>query len=55
LTTLPGAKAILTRLPSSWAATVTPCTAASDPTEERTGCQVVSLTGAVVTVSGGWL
>ena len=53
MTALPGSKAIFVTLPATSAATVTPCTAVSVPTEPSDVSHESLLTTAVVTVSGG--
>ena len=52
-TGVPASKAILTTLPDSSAATVTPCTAFSVPTAVRAVSHESAFTTAEVTVSGG--
>ena len=53
-TMLPASKSISTILPSSSAATVTPWTAVSEPTEVSVSCQVSLLASAVDTDSKAW-
>ena len=52
-TVAPGSKWMPTTLPGDSAATVTPCTAVSEPTALRVGSQRSSVTAIVVTTSGG--